>query len=100
MGCITNSERIRLTARLKKIESVISNLEDAMLNFNNVQGYTFDSGEGKQATTYRSVAEIEKSLSRLEASADLIRRKLDGRSNPAMNLRRKSGNYHGGSCGY
>lgn len=93
MGCLTASERSRLTARLEKYETMIDALYDAFLNFDDVKGYTFDSGAGKQATTYRTTTELERTISRLTATADQIRRKLNGTSNPAMNLRRKPGCY-------
>lgn len=93
MGCISASERARLEEKLTRLESMIEKFEDALSNFDHVAGYTFDSGEGRQSTTYYSIADIERTLRRIESRANRIRRKLNGTTNPAMNLRRKRGCY-------
>lgn len=90
MACINPRTRARLIANLAKKESQLAKAEiayEALLT--EIKEYRFDSGEGSQRTEYRSTAELETAIDRLEKQIEDIHRRLSGTGVVNINLRRK-----------
>lgn len=86
------TRRARLIAKLKKIRAALSALEDAYIESatSNVESYAFDSGEGSQKTTRRSIEKIRAEIEALEATEAHIINELFGMGIVSTKLRRKS----------
>lgn len=90
MGYI-DARRQRLARRLAAVQAQIEKLETAMLEMaaTGVSSYEFDSGEGKQRTTRRSLDEIKKTLDGLYATEDHYVNELSCMGIVSLRLRRR-----------
>ena len=90
MGYI-DARRQRLARRLAAVQAQIEQLETVMLEMasTGVSSYEFDSGEGKQRTTRRSLDEIKKTLDGLYANEDHYVNELSGMGIVSIRLRRR-----------
>ena len=93
MSCLTSARRAELRARLVIKEAQLVKLNQAYedaIDTGGISSYRFDvgDGDGEQQTKYRSLEEISKVISSLEADIDRINRQLTGRGLSNMNLRR------------
>lgn len=72
-----------LEARLTRIDTVITALEQAMIDSgassSGISGYSLDDGQTKINTTYRDVGAIAESISKWELIRERIINKLNGR---------------------
>jgi hypothetical protein len=86
------NRRARLVSRLKQVRARIAALDDLYIEAatNNVESYAFDSGEGSQRTTRRSIEKIRAEIEALEATEDHIINELYGMGIVSVKLRRKS----------
>lgn len=81
-------------------EKLDTAFENAMLT-GEVKSYTFDSGEGRQTTSYRSLQELQDAMDFLDSRIDWYMRKASsGGGLVSVNQRRKSYyySYCGGVC--
>ncbi len=90
MSCMSPERRAEIQARIVKKKTQLTKLEAAMDEITEIESYKFDSGEANQQTKYRKIENIQKAIDRLEAQIDFLNRKLSGKSNANMNLRRKN----------
>jgi hypothetical protein len=85
---ITPERKTRLETRTANKEAMLQKLYDASENWDNTKSYTFDSGEGRQGTTYHSLGEVEQAIRRLESQIDRLTRIINGHGVVNLNLRR------------
>lgn len=85
---ITAARKARYQARITQLEKNLESLYSIQDNFDSVESYKFDSGEGSQQTKFRSISDVMKAISRTEASIDRYYRLLNGTAIVNMNLRR------------
>lgn len=91
MVCLPSWKRKRLILRRDKLISQIDALDitmDEAITSGKFASYEFDSGEGKQKTTYRSINELEKLRETLEARLARVFNELSCRSVVNLNLNR------------
>ena len=90
MGYI-DARRQRLARRLAAVQAQIKQLETVMLKMaaTGASSYEFDSGEGKQRTTRRSLDEIKKTLDGLYAAEDHYINELSCMGIVSLRLRRR-----------
>lgn len=92
MSCLSSTRRAELIAQLNKKLAQLENLNaayDDMIESGSIKSYRFDSGEGSQRVEYRSLDDVQKSISHLEAQIERLRTKLRGGGLSNLNLRRK-----------
>lgn len=91
MGYITN-RKARIQNRLTTIQTQIDTLESVLTEMatSGAQSYAFDSGEGSQRTTRRSLEEIQNSLDRLYATENHLINELYNMGIVSIKVRRKS----------
>jgi Asp-tRNA(Asn)/Glu-tRNA(Gln) amidotransferase C subunit len=91
MGYISN-RKTRLQNQLTTIQTQIENLNTVLteMSLSGAQSYSFDSGEGAQRTTRRSLKEIMDMLERLQATESHIINELYNMGIVAIRLRRKN----------
>jgi hypothetical protein len=92
MSYLHPTVRARINAQIttKELQLAAANTAyTAALENAEVQGYVFDSGEGKQATTRRKPAEIRKEITQLENEINALYARLSGTGVCTMNLRRR-----------
>ena len=78
------TRRDNLTAQITSINTVI----DAAILSGKVNSIEFDSGEGKQKTSYRSLNELQKMVDGLEIRLDQVLNALRGAGVVNMGLKR------------
>ncbi len=91
MVCLPSWKRNRLKLRRDKLIAQIDALDitmDEAIASGKIVSYEFDSGEGKQKATYRSINELEKLRETLEARLARIFNELACRSVVNLNLNR------------
>lgn len=91
MGYIT-IRKARLQNQLTTIQTQIDNLNSVLteMSLTGAQSYAFDSGEGSQRTTRRSLKEIIDMLERLQATESHIINELYNMGVISLRVRRKS----------
>jgi hypothetical protein len=91
MGYIS-IRKARLQNELSSVQTQISNLESVLTEMSATgnQSYAFDSGEGSQRTTRRSLKDIQDSIDRLYARESHLINELYGMGIVSVRLRRKS----------
>lgn len=91
MTCLSSTTRTRIIAQIDKLEAQLVTLETTIDNSleSGIENYSFDSGEGKQATKYRSLDSLFKARDNLEAKLEKLYRRLNGGNIVNMNLRRR-----------
>jgi hypothetical protein len=91
MGYVS-ARKTRLQTRLVKVQAQIPALEDAVAEAmaSGNLSYVFDSGEGSQRTTRRSLKDMQDSLNQLYATEDHIINELYGMGLVSIRLRRKA----------
>ena len=91
MGYISN-RKTRLQNQLILIQTQITNLSSVLteMSLTGAQSYQFDSGEGSQRTTRRSLEEIQNSLDRLYATESHIINELNNMGVISIRVRRKN----------
>lgn len=91
MGYVT-ARKARLQAQLTQVQSSLTNLYSVMLEMatTGASSYAFDSGEGSQRTTRRSLNEIQDMIDRLEAKERHLINELYGMGIINVRLRRKN----------
>ncbi len=85
---ITQARKTRLQNRITKKEAYLTSLYTLQENFDEVESYRFDSGEGSQQTKFRSLSEVDQAIRRTESQIDRLYRVLLGHSIINVNLRR------------
>ena len=85
---ITVNRKARIEARIEKKETYLDVLYNLSDNFDDVASYVFDSGEGKQATNFRSLSEVTQAIKQTESQIDRLYRVLNGTSIVNVHLRR------------
>lgn len=85
---ITSARKARIEARILSKETYLDSLYDLQTNFDDVQSYKFDSGEGSQATVFRSLSEVDMAIRRCESTIERLYRLLEGTAIINVNLRR------------
>lgn len=93
MGYIT-ARKARLQAQLTSVQTQIENLTDIMteMSATGAQSYAFDSGEGSQRTTRRTLKDIMDSLDRLRATESHLINELYNMGIVSVKLRRRPSN--------
>ena len=91
MGYITD-RKARLQTQLTNVQIQITNLTSVLteMSATGALSYSFDSGEGSQRTTRRSLKEIQDSLDRLLATEAHLINELHRMGIVSVKLRRKS----------
>ena len=66
----TSERKARILAQLTKVQAALDALYDLRLEMSaqGVKSYEFESGEGRQKTTRRSLVDVNDQISRLEAT--------------------------------
>ena len=85
---ITQARKTRLQDRITKKETYLASLYSLQENFDSVESYRFDSGEGSQQTKFRSLSEVTREIQKLETQIDRLYRELQGHNIVNVNLRR------------
>lgn len=85
---ITPARKERLQSRLASKETYLDQLYTARDNFDEVESYSFDSGEGRQQTKFRSISEVAKEITKVEAEIDRLYREIEGTNIVSVNVRR------------
>lgn len=96
---LSTTRQAALEDRLTQLESSLSKAYaayDAALDTEGVSAFKFDSGEASQSANYHSLQSIEQSISFLESRIDYTARKLNGRANVILALRRKYSTLYSG----
>jgi hypothetical protein len=86
-----SERKSRIQKRLIEIQSALDNLYTLRLEMSTTgaQSYSFNSGEGEQRTTRRSLSEISEEIQQLEASEDHYLNKLYGVGIVSLRVRRR-----------
>ena len=87
-----SERRIRLQRQLTRVQAALTALyamqtEQAGLS---AESYSFDSGEGSQRTTRRSLKDILEDIARLEATEDHLYNELSNMGIVSVRFRRTS----------
>lgn len=101
MTVLSSAQRTALLAKKAKLEARLDDAYDALeaaLQTAN-KSYKLDTAEGMQAVVKRDYKEIFDLIDVLEAHIDHIDRRLNGKLNMNLNVRRKDG-YRGRRRGY
>ena len=85
---ITSARKARIQARITAKETYLTALYSLQENFDDVLKYKFDSGEGSQATDFRSLSEADMAIRRTESQIDRLYRLLTQTAIINVNLRR------------
>ena len=85
---ITSARKTRLQNRITAKETYLASLYSMQENFDDVESYAFDSGEGRQQTKFRSLADVTREIQKLESQIDRLYRELQGLSIVNINIRR------------
>ncbi len=99
MGYITN-RRARIQAQLTSVQTQIENLNTVLTEMatKGTQSYMFDSGEGNQRTTRRSLKDLQDTLERLYATESHLINAFYNMGIVSVRLRRKSSRNGGRIC--
>jgi hypothetical protein len=91
MGYIS-ARKTRLQTQLTTIQTQIENLNTVLseMSATGAQSYAFDSGEGSQRTTRRTLKEIMDMLDRLQATESHLINELYNMGIVSVKLRRKN----------
>lgn len=93
MTVLSADKRAELEAKKTKLEALYdkayASYEAALES--SAQSYRFDSGEGSQSVTKRSLKELTDTMEHLEAQIDHIDRRLNGKLVVNLDMRRKEG---------
>lgn len=93
MSVMSPEKRAELEAKKAQLEAqlVLANSSlDSLLDQRN-KSYKFDSNEGSQAEVFRSLEDQWKIIEHLERHLDFVCRRLEGKVNFNLNVRRKLG---------
>jgi hypothetical protein len=93
MTVLSAAKRQELLAKKATLEDLLEEAYDsysASISSQN-KSYKFDSGEGMQSAVLRDLKEQRESIEWLEARIDYITRRLEGKLNVNLNVRRKQG---------
>ena len=85
---ITAARKARIIARIEKLEDYADSLYTLQANFDSVESYNFNSGEGSQQTKFRSLTEVDMAIRRTESTIERLYRILLGYGIVNVNLRR------------
>ncbi len=93
MSCprIPTWKRRLLIARRDKLEEQLEAIENAIdegISDSNISSYEFDSGDGKQKTSYRNLNEVLKARETLELEYNRVLNRLCGKGIINLNLTR------------
>lgn len=90
MGYVS-TRKTRLQNQLTRVQARLENLYEIILEMSEtgVSSYAFDSGEGSQRTTRRSLTEIQDMIDRLEAQERHLINELNRMGIVSIRLRRK-----------
>lgn len=91
MVCISSATLARIQAQITVKEAQLAVANEAYLKAlgsADTESYTFDSKEGKQATTLRSPSVISNEIKKIEAELNRLYNRLSGTGIVNMNLRR------------
>jgi len=90
MSCLSASRKQRLIDSINKYEEIKTAIEAALLSGSlEIESYTFDSGEARQVTKYKSFEEMQKAVEWCDSRIEWAYGKLNGTSLINLNLRRK-----------
>ena len=85
---ITTARKTRIQNRITSLETYRDSLYELQTNFDSVDSYRFDSGEGSQQTKFRSLTEVNMAIRRTQSSIERLYRILAGHGIVNVNLRR------------
>ncbi len=85
---ITSARKTRIEARIKAKETYLDSLYALQADFDSVESYRFDSGEGSQQTKFRSLSEVDMAIRRIESTIERLYRLLTGTAIISVTLRR------------
>jgi hypothetical protein len=93
MTVLSASVRQKLLEQKARLEALLDEaydtFETSITSVN--KSYKFDSGEGMQSATLKDSEEIQKQIDWIEARLDFVCRRLEGKLNVNINVRRKQG---------
>lgn len=91
MAYLSQSTISRLQKQLATIEGQIDTANESMNKVlaNDIQSFSFNSGEGSQSSTRWSVSQYESIISKLEKKAESIRQRLSGLGVTSLSVRRR-----------
>lgn len=96
---LSTTREAEIQSRIDQLETFISQAYDAMtgaLTTDGVKQFKFDSGEASQSAQYYDFEQLTKVISGLWSQIDFWNRKLNGRANVNLGLRRKYSTFIGG----
>lgn len=87
------SRRARLRLQLSRVQAALATLYANLseLSTSSVQSYDFESGDGRQRATRRSLKDIQDQIERLEATEEHLINELSNMGLISVALRRKPG---------
>lgn len=102
MSVISPTLKASLTAKKEALEALLVKAYDSYESAieQRSKSYRFDSGEGAQSETFKSLDELYITIERLERQIDALDRRINGRLIFDINCRRKFGTRRGGRIGY
>jgi hypothetical protein len=100
MACnnLSSTRETQIQAKITQLESTLEKAYaayDGALDAGGVESFKFDSGEASQWAKYANHEQLRKNIEWLESRIDSLTRKLNGRSNVILGLRRKYNTYYG-----
>jgi len=91
MSCLSPARAAELKAELAKKKAQLLKLETAYdAGSIEIEAFTFDSGEARQSSKFRSLKELGEQIDRFESQIRRISGKLNGTGLMNMNLRRRT----------
>jgi hypothetical protein len=91
MACLSAAKRAELIARRDKLITQIAAMDDAIdegIDRAHLSSIEFDSGDGKEKSSYRNINEVIKARDALELELARVNNRLCGRGVVNMTLRR------------
>lgn len=87
---LSNTVIRKLRTEIQTKEAILDALNAALLaGADEVGSYRLDTGEGSQQTKYRSLDELLRAISHMEATVESLYRRLNGTGLSNLNVRRK-----------
>ena len=89
--CLTSTTRTRIIAEIDRLEAQLTIIQTTITDAlaTGIENYSFDSGEGKQSTKYRSFDALLKAEDKIAARIDSLYRRLNSLGVVNVNMRRK-----------
>ena len=89
MGCLDSTRIAEIQTQLVSLKANLAAIDTAISDGTlHITSYTFDSGEARQRTEYKSLDELFKTRDLIQSQIDRLNRILRGQGVVNLNLRR------------